>query len=108
MNVLLKYPVTFIILSQYLPLVVVPALRYGTDESGFMLRTLGFGLLVAIVIETILFPLGATGGKARRIHPASAVVVTLVGGLATVGATLLGARTYGLQLGAIEVSRAAS
>lgn len=103
-----RYPVTLLLLAQYVPFVIIPALRYGTEGSGFIFGLLACGLATSVAVESVFVPLGTSGGKQRRIHPLSAVIVTSVGLIATLGATLLGARTYGLQLGAIQVSKAAS
>jgi len=103
----LRYPVTLLFALQYVGLAVVPAVINNNPYLPFVLSIAAVGLLAAFLAEWIV---GAAAGHlvdaqaTRYPGMASVWVVTLIGGLALLGAVLLGAGTYATLVGLTTAS----
>ena len=102
----LRYPVTTIILVQYVPMAVLPAAYNSSQYLGFICTLVAVAAGAAFAVEFTLsrFPARDRATALAPVGRAPVLCVAWIGTLATVGAALLGAGTYETQIGAAATS----
>lgn len=103
-EVLVRMPVTSLLMIQYVPMVVVPTIIENTYPRGLILSVVAVAILSSFVIEILLFPIGRNlRGPVGKVSSnfSNRVVFSVVGlGLASqIFSSALGRGTYATQVG---------
>lgn len=117
----LRYPVTLLLLLQFLPLVVWPAVTHSSPYLRPMVLMIAIAILGAFTGESLLAPLRATAPPATDgwaslklskaaggwacVTPRAAKTILIMGLVALMVAPTLGVSTYATQVGFTERSR---
>lgn len=99
-----EFPATTVLLLQYGPLVVLPALRFGTPGRPHLLLILTAGVGTAAAVEAAARRLPSRERPAQAQRRVSAYGILGIGLLAQLVAVSLGAATYATQIGSTNRS----
>jgi hypothetical protein len=105
---ILRFPASFIVGSEYLVFVLIPALNRPGPPNTFVVRITLAGLGVILATELLLSPLSRLGGRPQRVPVRAAGVLMLIGLVAFAVSSGLGYSTYSNQVSAGQFAKLAS